>query len=60
MKKLSQAFVAIIVIGALNVFAQEQAPKPTYQEGDFWPRSESNCEKSRAKFASFIMRSSRR
>jgi len=26
----------MIVMGALNLSAQEQAPKPTYQEGDFW------------------------
>jgi hypothetical protein len=34
--KSAQVFVLIIVVGAVNAFAQEQAPKPTYQEGDFW------------------------
>jgi hypothetical protein len=36
MNKLAQVFIVIIVIAAFNAFAQEQAPKPTYQEGDFW------------------------
>jgi hypothetical protein len=36
MNKLAKLFLAIGVFGACNVFAQEQAPKPTYKEGDFW------------------------
>ena len=36
MNKLAGFLVAISVISAFNVFAQEQAPKPTYKDGDFW------------------------
>ena len=36
MNRLSQTLVVMIVMGTLDVFAQEQASKPAYQEGDFW------------------------
>lgn len=36
MNKLLQALVVMIVMGALNLFAQEQALSQPYEEGEFW------------------------
>lgn len=32
----SVAMVVVFVMAAVNVFAQEQAPAPVFQDGDFW------------------------